>query len=565
MSALLLLALGCTHETSIVSDEEAYEPAMTFTEPAAGATLARGSTTVWGSYQDLSSVTANAVEAELSDDSWAGTAELVQGVNLLEARGTALSGDQLFERRSVLAGEFADPSQPVRDGIMGRVNEPGLEQLIDFGLGALDINALLGDPDALNPILEDTVEVLGLDVVDYSITLDGLSFGELALGADPEPGYLQVVVDLPELDVQTTVHSDVFGWDPEIGIDLAASSVQVVADLFISAEDGELVVELGEASVVMDDFVYDTSLLPEWIESWLFVDTIQQTIEDMLVEQITELVPSTVGDLLSQFELSFELDLLGSPLSLSAEFADAWVDDDGIGINADVDVSMPGDPGAGAAGYLTTYSSSTPELSTTSPLSAALSDDLVNRLLFEVWQSGALELAADSDDPDMGAYIGLLLEMLKADEGSVAVSAAMPPVMVERGGGLNAQAGELMLTLHTPGGELGETLTMAVALWADIGLGMKDNCLELDLGTPELGLMVRESDWGASNEATTALVEEMLPMDTLLSAVDLLLGDGFCDLLPLEGIRIDEVVVDRDPSGAWSLMEVQLSFPEAAE
>ncbi len=404
MSLLIALLVGCTHETSIVDETEPSEPMLEFTEPAAGATMARGTANVWGSYSDMASVTANAVEADLTDGSWVSTTELVQGINLLEARGTGFTEDQLFERRAVLAGEFADPNEFVHDAVIGRINEPGLDQLIGFAKGALDINALLGDLDALNPIFEDTVEVLGFDLVDYSITLDELGFGELSLQADPRPGYLQLVVEMPDLLVNTTIHSDVFGWDPEIGVGLQASSVQVIADVFISAEGGVLVVDLGDASVAMDDFVYDTSLLPEWIESWFFVETIQETIEELLVEQLTELMPPLISDLIGQFELNFELDLLGNPLTLSAEVADAWVDDDGIVLEADVDVDIPSAPGAGgdSAGYLSTHTTSTPQLSTTAPISAALSDDLLNRMLFEVWKADVLEIAVDSEDPDLG-------------------------------------------------------------------------------------------------------------------------------------------------------------------
>ncbi len=566
MHALLLLALGCTEDPApVLGDEERYEPALSFDAPAAGATLSRGSAAVWGSYQDLEAVTANASQAALSEGGWSGEVELERGVNLLEVRGTAPGGDQLFERRAVLAGEYADPSQPVPEALVGRINAAGLDQLIDFGLGAMDIEALLGDLDAVNPILEDTVAVAGLDLVDYSITLDAVSFGAISLSADPRPGYLQIAAELPDLSVRTTIHSDIIGWDPTIGVDLEASSVQVVVDLFIGAEDGILTVAVGEATAAMDDFAYDTSLLPEWIESWLFVDTIQQTIEDMLVAQLTTLIPATVGDLLGQLELSTELDVLGSPLTLSAALSEAWVDDDGVALVTDLDVSMPGALGADSAGYLSSSGGTSPQLSTEAPLAAAVSDDLVNRLLFEVWQSGALELRLDSEDPDMGPYVGLLLELLQASSGSIGVSAAMPPVMVERGGAMNAQVGELMLTLDTPGGALGDSLTMAVALWADIGLGLSGGCLELDLGTPELALMVRESDWGASEEATTVLLEEMLPMDTLLSAVDLLLGGGFCDLLPTEGFTIDEVSVERDPGGEWSLLEIGLAFDEGRD
>jgi len=560
LALLLTLSAGCTSDQGITIQPDDADPQIKMVAPEVGSWVAAGETTLTGSYTDLSEVTANDTSASLGDATWFTGANLARGVNFMEASGTGTNGDVVFERGAVLAGTFSDPDGPVKDALIARINEAGLDQLLGFAGELLDLSALTSDLSALNPVLEDSVEVLGYDIIEYSANIDGLDLGEPIIRVDPRPGYLEVVVDIPDLSVDLTAYSDVTLFDFEVGVWMGADNVNVVADIFIGEEDGTLVVEVDGADINMEGFSYDASLLPSWIESWLFVDTIQSTIEDLVLEQLTTLVPELVAGVLADLPLSFDLDLLGHTLTLEGAIADAFVDEQGIQLAADMSVFIPGDAGMTHAGYLTTGTRTTPSLSTTAPMSASLSDDTVNRLLFEVWKAGVLELELDSSDPDMGVYVGLILELLNADEGALAVSAAMPPVLIEKDGIFEAQAGELALTLLTPGGDLGDSLTLSMSAFMGLELGLKDNCLELDLGDPELGLMVRESDWGATNESTTRLMEEMLPMDTILGAVDLLLGDGFCDLLPLEGISLDEVTMERDPAGGHTLMEIEVSL-----
>ena len=558
---LALAAVGCSgSDQGITIQPDDADPQINLASPALGSWVSSGETTLTGSYNDLSAVTANAADANLGDATWSSGAELERGVNLIEATGTGTNGDIVFQRGAVLAGTFSDPDGPVQDAFIARVNEAGLDQVLGLAGDLLDLSALTDDLSALNPVLEDTVEVLGYDLVEYSVDIDEMTFRDPIIRLDPRPGYLSVEVEIPYLFVDMTAFSDVTLFDFEVGVSMAADSVDVVADVFVDADNGELTVSIDGADVTMRGFSYDASLLPSWIESWLFVDTIRGTIEDLVVEQLNTLVPELIAGFLDDLPLTFELDLLGNPLTLEGTIADAFIDERGIQIAADMDVFIPGDAGLTHAGYLTSGVVNAPELSTTAPFSASLSDDTLNRLLFEVWKAGVLELEVDSEDPDLGLYIGLILDLLNADEGGIAVSAAMPPVLVASGDAFEAQAGELELTVLTPGGDLGESLTLSIAAFMGLELGLKDNCLELELGEPELGLMVRESDWGATNEATTKLMEEMLPMETILGAIDLLLGDGFCDLVPLEGFSLDEVTMERDAGGAHTLMEIEISM-----
>lgn len=556
----LLSLIACTPDQGIVVKPDTTDPQIAMVAPEVGGWVSAGPTTLTGSYNDLSQVTANSADASLSDASWSSDTTLQRGVNVLNAEGMGTNGDVVFERGAVLAGTFGDPVPPIKEALIARLNEDGLNQVLGYAENLLDLSALTSDLSALNPIVDDTLEIWGLDLVDYVVNLNEITFDDPIIRVDPKDGYLYVEVEVPHLYVDTVATSDVWGYEFDVGVTLEAVNVLVDAEVFIDVESGQLVVEVGDSAIDLVGFSYSTSVLPSWLEDYLLVDTIKGFIEDTFLEQLTTLVPEVLAGVLEDLPLSFELDLLGNPLTLEGFLADAFVDEDGIQLSADMSVSMPASSGQDYAGYLSTDSLSAPQLSKTSPMSASMSDDMINRLLFEVWRAGVMELEVGSDDPTMGVYIGLMLELLNADEGAIGISAGLPPVAVERDGVFEVQAGELGITLLTPGGGLGESLTMNMAMFMALELGIADNCLELGLGEPELALMVRESDWGASNEATTVLMEEMLPIDTLLGAVDLLLGEGFCDLLPVEGITLDQVTMERDPNGGHMLMEITVGL-----
>ena len=157
---------------------------------------------------------------------------------------------------------------------------------------------------------------------------------------------------------------------------------------------------------------------------------------------------------------------------------------------------------------------------------------------------------------DDGSLEPIMLLPLKAEQGTITLRPDLPPVAVQVDGGLQIQAGELVVDIETPGGELGEYLQVAVAAFIDLELALENGVVALDIGTPELSLMVRESDWGASDETTTRLVEEMLPLDTFLA----LLGGLELPLPSLEGLTISSAELGRDRSGLHTSVEVELGL-----
>ncbi len=145
-----------------------------------------------------------------------------------------------------------------------------------------------------------------------------------------------------------------------------------------------------------------------------------------------------------------------------------------------------------------------------------------------------------------------MLGALKADQGSIALSSKLPPVIVEKNGSLELQMGELEVEINTPGGELGDTLSASVNVFAPIEVYAEGGLLSLDIGSPNLVIMVRDSDWGAEDVTITELLEQVLPINALLAAF----GTIEFELPSLAFLTIDTATTARD--GFNTTLEIKL-------
>lgn len=549
-SALLLLT-GCggcnkdEEEAPIVYDDPS---SLTIESPAEGAWLAEGAVEVTGLVDNVDAVTVNGSPAILdASGGYSGTVTLERGVNVLDVQGTEPDGDIISERRSVLAGEYADPGLSVEDGIQLRLNQGGINELTDMVEGlvtAESLNKKLGEE--INPIFQYGKPE---DWNWVAVDLISMDFGAAEISATPDK-MIALEVVLPDLVVDLYAEGEAVTFDFTQDITMTADDVVITAYLAVGAEDGTLTVDLIDPVVELQGFAYDTSLLPSFVEDYLFIETIQTTIQDTLVEQMEEMVPALLDEQLGALDFSFDTELMGTTVSVGATFADVDVDDDGVEIAVDVDVDVPTVGTQVYQGYMAS-GEGTPSIDRGADLAMVLSDELLNRMLFEVWRGGMLNLTLSTDD---GSLEPAMLSLLHAEQGTVTVAADLPPIIVENEGGLQVQVGELSITLETPGGELGERVVMDVAAFVDLELSLDGSKIALDLGKPELVMAVRESDWGSSNEALTALIEEMLPIDLLLLA----LGALEFELPAFEGLAFGDSEVERSNSGYHTDVEIQL-------
>ena len=540
VAAVLCVGSGCAEKfEDPVAQTQTVPPSLRITAPSEAAGLPEGPATVTGTASGVQVVRVNGEEVPLSGTAFEGEVVLQRGINVLEVQAVEPDGDLLFDRLGVLAGDFAAPEGAVEEAVVARLNKAGLEELIVFGQGFIDPAAISKDMAAAGTIFSQEI-TFGTWV---EASLAGLSFGTPDIDVTPTAsGIIELQVVLPELVVDVDAWGEIAWFDFTEYLNVQATRAILTATLVLGAEDGQLTAELLEPDITLEGFAYDVGVLPSWVEDYLFTDTIRTTIEDQLTTQMTELVPQILDETLAGLDFSFETELLGTTLTAAAAFARVDVDQSGVEIGVDLDVSAPSAGTMSYNGYLATGAVS-PAVNTTAEVAMAFSDDLLNRVLFELWLSGLLEQTLSTAD---GSLEPAMLSLLKAEEGEVRLRADLPPVIAQSASGqLQLQIAELEVTLLTPGGEYGERLVLDIAAFAELEPTLEDGKLALDLGELDLTLITRESDWGASNETITNLVEEMLPLETLL----LLVGGLEFEIPSLGGLTIASAQVSRDGDG----------------
>jgi hypothetical protein len=565
MSRLPLLLLPCALFSACKKEEALADkgvkakvvPSLTITSPEAADWLAPGDVTVEGTSAYVERVDVNGAAAAFSngDRSWSVPATLERGINLIDARGYEDDGDELVAKVGVLAGTFGDPGVPVEDAMLLRVNQSGIDEilgLVDSYLSVESINDIAVGMGSLY-----NTGALGLTLDAY---IDSIDFGTPTFVATPETGKLHLDVVIPDLLVDMRV--EITGWtDGTIPAAVYADSARLSADLLVNAEDGRLSVDMVDPSIELEGFGSDITL-PDWLTwvDWvadLFTGTVQGTLEDLLIEQLQTQVPALLDSTLAGLDPSFETELMGKALSLEAAFADADVDRDGITLTLDVNVTMPSDGTQSYQGYLLAAGDA-PEVDRTADMAAGVSDDLLNRLLFEVWRAGLLQMEISSEDISL---LSLIFEKLHATGGSIALDARLPPVIIEQDGQLQLQVGELDTRITTPDGEFGTELLISMTAFVNIEPKLEDGVLGVELGDADLDLTVKDSNWGVDPDTITNMVNEALPEDQ----VKLMLNAAVVSLVSIEipallGFELDSATVARDAGGAYSDIEADVVY-----
>ena len=548
MRFLPLFLLACENEE--VADETPPSGVLSLDTPAQGDFTEEGQVNARGAAEFVSDVLVNGNATKPNGGVFDTKIDLERGVNVVEVSAIDGNSQTLFVRNAVLAGDFKSADDAVEEAIFLRVNEGGFRRIGEIAEGALTSQFVNESLSGMNPVYSDSYGAFGWDAVTIAANIDSITFDTPSFDFEPRDGAIDLMATLPNLYVDIYAWGEAVGFDFDSDVAIGASSAVLTATLGVTAENGKLDIELSNAAIVLNGFWYNTDLLPSTVTDYLLVDTIRATIEEMLVAKIEEMVPSLLDETLSGLDPSFSTELMGLTVDIEFEFANAEIDEDGIALTLDMDVAVPPTGQKDAPGFLRS-DLGTPDVDTHADVSGAVSDNLLNRVLFEVWAGGLLDLRLSTDD---GTLDPLILVPLKAETGTIEIEALLPPVVVERDGNLQAQIGELVVNIDTPGGALGDHLQASVTAFVELEVQIEDGALVLAMGDPELVLMVRENAMGASNETATNIVAQVVPIDALL----LLLGDFSFPLPSLYGITIDEGTATRDESGVYTGIEISL-------
>ncbi len=546
---ILGLLIGCRSDQEVATTDApdtVPDGTLLLQLPEDIAWLPDGPTTIGGLAENMDTLTLNGASITATDGVFSETITLSRGINRVVVSGRDVGGDTLTDQATVLAGAFASPGQTMPDVLSAHVGQAGLDTIGDLAAAALEPSLLLKTAGSLNPVYSSSP----FPGTSLDADLVGLSFAAAEIDIAPADGALMLTVTLPQLVIDLDAYGEIVWIDYGMDLQMTADAAVITATIEIGAVDGGLDVTLVEPDIVLEGFAYDLSILPDFIEGYLFIETIQGTVEDMLVEQASATVPEMIDEALAGLAFSTTLALLEAEVTISAELADVEVTEAGIGLDMDVDVSVPGTGAASYAGYLAAPTGSPPEHDTDEALSLVLSDDLLNRTLFELWRGGALSMTLSTED---GSLDPTTIDGLPLDAATVQISPALPPVIVSGAHGLQLQAGAIDVVADTPGASFGEHIALRLTLLADASFSIADGLIQPEVGDISLDIEVLESDWGIPDASVSELVDWALPREELLAMV----SEMGVALPTLGGLVISDATLSRDESGFYSVVSIE--------
>lgn len=529
-----LVACG-SNEPEVVDEPAPGASVLTVDIPTPGAWVAAGPLNVSGLAQNVFDMTIDGTP--VPSGSFTSTVNVEPGIHVIDVRGKDGEGNDIFDRRSVMVGEFSSPEVAVEDAVRLGVSQEGVDQIVGLAGALIDVSTIESDLIAGNPVVAGSASIF-----DYQVDLTALQLETPEVEVALDDGF--VAIDLSVANFFVDV--DLFGGIGSVGLDTSANatvdSINASALVYLSAAGGDLVVDVAPIVVELDNFQFDASLIPFGFDDQIPIlsDAVRGLVIDTINDQVNALVPTLVSDIVGGLDPSFELEILERTVAASATFSEVVVTPGQLELGADLDVRVRGERrDKPFAGYL--RSPSSPHvLPDDRPFAISIHDDLVNRLLFEIWNADVLALSLSTEDGSLPAEA---LSLAKADAGTVTVDAKLPPVATEANGMLSLQAGELDVMLDTPTGELGSRLSMRAALSATLQPEVVDGTVGVTIGEPSLGVMVTDSDWGDDLANIVQLLESPVPVTLAMAAVT----DLAVPLPTFGGVGIDDATVGRTP------------------
>lgn len=543
----LLLGLSACYEG--ITFEEWLEPDLTIHSPQPGELLEQPVAHVTGHVENMDTVRINGILVPVdANGDFATDAPLAYGMNHLEVVGVRDDGEVRYERRTVMTGEYADPDASIQDAVLLRVNRSALDMAAATVEGMIDPAMLTQRVYALNPVFDQN----SFWVTAYG-NVERVHFGQPRIWFQPSAESIEARVSMPDIFISVGAWGQVLGYGFDVDATVQADDIQLGLGIALSAVDGDLQLGLHHVDLELIGFDFDTSLIPDAVEDLLLVDKVIDALEGVAEDLATEVLTPLLATALQDMDLSFDTELRGVPLSADLAFSQAFTDSDGVALAANVDIDMPAADSREFPGYLRNPTGTPPPLlSRDASVAVSISDDFLNSLLYDVWRAGLIDITLSTED---GTLNSEMAEQLKAEQASLHITSSLPPMVTQWGDRLQLRIGELGVEILTPDGELGERLQMALGLDIDLDPRTQHGVMALGMGEPAVNLMVREADWGASEEATTNLMEGMLPIAELLAPLNAL-------EIPMPefdaggGVRSIDVL--RDPSRSHTNVLVEL-------
>lgn len=510
--------------------------------PGPASYLAPGSANVTGKAVNLDALTVNGAPATLSPGTFTAPVTLQTGLNSFVASGTGTDGVLHRALRSALAGSFTPADGSVPGALQLHLGDEVLAGIGPLAGGLLNPADLSGAVTQGNPLIDDGTMV---------VNATGVAFDPAIVDVIPTDGALDVVITIPNFQVPLVVTTQVLFFDVDVDASLNATDLVITTSVVLGTDgQGNLTFDITTPESTVNGF----EIVVDGLAGAFAGDAIdpveaQAMLEDQLDVLLADL-PAMADGLMGDMDLALETELLGMAVSLTPSFASAGVYSDGIHLGVDVALDVAG-ANPGGPGFLTVGA---PPSGSSDAILVQVSDDFLNRAFYEIWAGGALNLELPIEPGGVEAALLTLLGGQPGVAGSLAISSALPPVMVERGGETRLQLGEMTMLVNTPGGEYGDQVELAMALDARLTIELTGEAAGLRLS----GTQVTLAPVGDA-AAHQGLIENINGIQTAVGLGMGMLNDMLSFPLVEEGaepLTLPELTFVRDGSGKATNLEL---------
>lgn len=572
---------GAEDVTQVIID--LTPPIVRIAGPAAGTWAEADTTTVTFAVQEdgsgLDEVTRGALPLDLdtAPDFELVNLVLERGLNLIRLGATDKATNSTVEHVAVQSGAQRDPDETINGALRLQVGPDGLRTLGDLAVGLLaDRNLADLVP---NPLVGGPVP----------LSLLAISYGDLSVSFEPGPAELILHASLSEVVVRVGIGGNGTPENPPFPVTVAAERIDVTGVLQPSVANGMLVANVPEEriEVALVNLVFSLEGAPDFGDNPADEQSLlEQIISDGLALAIGRLVPQALQDVLGVLDDPIDLAVLGAGLQLRLTPEVVVVNQQGVAVRVgvNVDLSTPAAPPSDVPGYLTTPTNwnGVPE---TAGIALAVDDDLLNAVLYRIWEAGVLLPTIDAAfladaGPELALVSNLLRTLARAADPSLPANAAVKllstlplPVSVQVAKGAEDRVGLVIglggahLTIATDDAESRVIVEGNASLKGDAKVGAQpdeDGRLSLDLDVGEF-----DTAFDISTDALRGKPEKAIetPMNTLLGAVGGILPSLLSNLsLPtIAGLEIRSVAADAVPAEPNFIQLVIDVAPPAAE
>jgi len=416
----------------------------------------------------------------------------------------------------------------------------------------LDLEALIPSP------LFAEGDAPGFAWCEWDIEVSQVDYKLTDVDMKPTAGALLLSANFTDLKAH---FSAVASWCPDAVGWVYADEINIFAKLPVSVINGELIIDVTNIDVQIVGVTVDVqqgfASLFDWLFNWFsesFVEIITDKLETWIPDQLVPKLVSMLNSLLMQ-DLVIEIPAIpgtGGPLPMvfktqpvNADLTNAGAAfgvSIGVGTQKKNDHPAPGTIRRGDCGGTETGEFYLPK---EEAVEGAVGEDLINQMLFAVWQGGHMNVTLDDD------IVGQFVEGFGVTEVNVTIDPFLPPVFTSCTPEKDAevQLGDLHTVVSFKlGGDAGNIdlyATAAVEVDIDVNPAYPVNELTLKVGNvTAMGIDVVSS--GGIVEGSEALVEQLLTE----IIVNVLIKNYLGELLaayPIPTIDIGKFVPDMPP------------------